>query len=614
MSSEELKGQDGRIIILPDSNLSMNLNVRFRSPSTDSIPEKGSSLNMNSDTISPCQTSESTPVMVSGAVFPSKPPDWCNLKVIHRNIIDPRSYYFLYETEKDALTRDIGKAKVQVLSGTWKFNLAKNPFQGPIDFFKTDFDSSGWDDIAVPGMWQCQGFGKGPQYTNINYPWPVDPPHIPFDDNECGRYRTTFTVQKELADHQQRLRFEGVDSSFTVWVNGQDVGYSQGSRNPSEFDITSFIKFGEENSLCVEVYQRCDGSYIEDQDQLWLSGIFRDVYLHSFPKIHPVDFHVHTLLDAHFEDATLKVDVRMSHDSHVSLKLVDADGKVVAKETEKFTPHGSFKIKVKHPYKWTAEVPYLYNLILDFGGECFTTQRVGFRQTNLINGIFCINGKPVKFRGVNRHEHHPESGRTVPFEWLKADLLLMKAHNINGVRTSHYINDPRLYDLADELGLWILDEADLECHGMGVIGGDAASYCSNNADWEAAYVDRARQMVMRDKNHPCIIMWSLGNEAFYGKNHQAMYDCIKKLDQSRLIHYEGDYWANTADIYSRMYTSAEEITRFATEKKWKKPLVMCEYVHAMGNGPGAIQEYVQAFYDHPRLMGGFVWEWANHVG
>lgn len=278
------------------------------------------------------------------------------------------------------------------------------------------------------------------------------------------------------------------------------------------------------------------------------------------------------------------------------------------------SPIATFSMPMKNPKKWTAETPYLYQLTLSCGGSCVVEQRVGFRVAKLIKGIFTVNGKPIKIRGVNRHEHHPDSGRTVPYEWLRRDLLTMKAYNINAIRTSHYINDTRLYDLADELGLWILDECDLECHGFGDIGGNFADWASNNPAWEKAYVDRARQAVTRDKNHPSVIMWSLGNESSYGRNHQAMADFIHEYDPTRLVHYEADYDARTADIFSRMYTSCDDIIRFATQSDtWEKPLVMCEYIHAMGNGPGNIREYVEAFYKYPRLMGGFVWEWANHV-
>ncbi|GJC98784.1 glycosyl hydrolase family 2 [Colletotrichum higginsianum] len=543
--------------------------------------------------------------------FPKNLPDWSNLKVIHRGTLPPRSYFFLYNNEEDALTRDTSKSKSKLLSGKWKFHLTTSPFHEPRDFYKTDFDTSEWDDIVVPGMWQCQGYGKGPQYTNLNFPWPVDAPNIPYDDNECGRHVTTFQVGDDFADHQLRLRFEGVDSAFTVWVNGKEVGYSQGARNPSEFDVTDLVKIGEDNVLAVEVYQRCDGTYLEDQDQWWLSGIFRDVYLHAFPKFHPVDYHVHTLLDDDYKDATLRVDIELERGAYVDMKLLDADGELVAKDMQIFDRHNSFNIRVKNPHKWTAETPYLYTLVLNFK-NCSLVQRVGFRRTELIKGVFCINGDPVKFRGVNRHEHNPDSGRAVPYEFLKHDLLLMKHFNVNGIRTSHYINDPRLYDLADELGIWILNEADLECHGFGVLGNNAGDWASNNPDWREAYEDRARQMVQRDKNHASVILWSLGNESFYGSNHQHMYDVIKSIDKSRLVHYEGDGGARTADIYSRMYASANDIVNQASERDWSKPLVLCEYIHAMGNGPGGIKEYIDAFYKYPRLMGGFVWEWANH--
>lgn len=347
------------------------------------------------------------------------------------------------------------------------------------------------------------------------------------------------------------------------------------------------------------------------KDQWWLSGIFRDVNLLAFPKVNIEDFKVETHLDKEYKDASLSVKVITSIDCKVDLQLFDASGELVEKQS---TSKGSFSIPIKSPNKWTAETPYLYHLILSVE-DCIVEQRIGFRSSELKNGVFVVNGKPVIFRGVNRHEHHPEFGRAVPCEFLRQDLLLMKKYNINAIRTSHYINDIRLYDLADELGLWVMDECDLECHGIGDIGGDPASWISDNPNWEKAYIDRARQAVMRDKNHPSIIMWSLGNEAYYGRNHQAMYDFIHAYDPTRLIHYEGDQDAKTADIYSKMYTSCDEIITFATQSKtWDKPLVLCEYAHAMGNGPGALKEYIDAFYKYPRLVGGFVWEWANHVG
>ncbi|KAI1118182.1 glycoside hydrolase family 2 protein [Nemania sp. NC0429] len=549
-------------------------------------------------------------------VEPGSVPDWSNLKVIHRNTLPPRSHFHFYDTEEDALSGDVkNKSRAVLLSGTtWGFHLSTSPFKGPRDFHDPDFDHGDWSLIQVPGMWQCQGFGKGPQYTNVNYPFPVDPPHVPYDDNECGRYVVLFTVPERLKDGSQwRLRFEGVDSAFIVWVNGREVGYSQGSRNPSEFDVSDSIKVDGANMLCVEVYQRCDGSYIEDQDQWWLSGIFRDVWLHSFPSSHIEDYFIQTLLDDDYLDADLVVDIKVNKPgSTVSMKLLDREGNIVTDQQHALdTNTGRLKHRMINPEKWTAETPYLYTLILQCGGACIA-QKVGFRCTDLVDGVFCVNGSPIKIRGVNRHEHNAESGRTVPYASLLQDFSTMKSFGINAIRTCHYINDPRFYDLADMLGFWIIDEADLECHGFEMVGGNPASYLSDNPDWKEAYVDRALQMVIRDKNHPSIIMWSLGNEAFYGRNHQAMYDEIKKIDVTRLIHYEGDQHAQTADVFSRMYTPVDQMVKYAEEKEWKKPFVMCEFAHAMGNGPGAVKEYIEAFYKYPRLMGGFVWEWANH--
>ncbi|KAI0477616.1 glycoside hydrolase family 2 protein [Xylariaceae sp. FL0804] len=546
-------------------------------------------------------------------VHPRHLPDWSNLKVIHRGTLPPRSHFHVYDKEADALAGDTGRSRAALLSGTWGFDLSPSPFRGPRDFHQKLSDTE-WALIQVPGMWQLQGFGKGPQYTNVNYPFPVDPPHVPYDDNECGRYVTRFAVPDRLKDGAQwRLRFEGVDAAFTVWLNAQEIGYSQGSRNPSEFDISGALDLDGENTLCVEVYQRCDGSYIEDQDQWWLSGIFRDVWLHSFKESRIEDFHIQTVLDDDYKDACLALKVNLnSTGKTLRTKILDADGRVLLQTVHKpTTTTVTYDYPLKNPEKWTAETPYLYTLVLWFGGA-FISQKVGFRRAELIDGVFCVNGNPVHIRGVNRHEHNAISGRTVPYAAMKQDLVTMKAFHINAIRTCHQINDPRLYDLADEMGFWVLDEADLECHGFGEVGGNPADYASDNPDWEEAYVDRAVQMVQRDKNRACVIMWSLGNEAFYGRNHQAMYDAIKRIDPTRLVHYEGDQEARTADVFSRMYTPVDEMVAHAREPGWTKPFVMCEYMHAMGNGPGGIREYVEAFYAHPRLMGGFAWEWANH--
>ncbi|KAJ2903648.1 hypothetical protein MKZ38_009591 [Zalerion maritima] len=558
--------------------------------------------------------------MATAHVHPATLPDWSNIKVIHRNALHPRSYFHIYNDPSKALARDTSKSRAQLLSGPdtkWLLDVQKSPFDGPTTFYENGYDLRNWKEVQVPGMWQLQGLGKGPAYTNVVYPIPVDPPHVPYDQNECGRYVTKFALSDTVKDKdgQLRLRFEGVDSSFKVWLNGTEVGYSQGSRNPTEFDITSMVKSEGENVLNVEVYQYCDGTYIEDQDQWWLSGIFRDVYIHSFPKVSIQDFFVQTLLDDDYKDATLKVDVDLNGRSEVALRLLDAAGNEIVATSKSIDKKGTFEARIVDPLKWTAETPNLYTLVLGID-SCHLAHNVGFRRTELISGVWCVNGNPVKFRGANRHEHHPETGRTVPLDFAKRDFLIMKSHNINAIRTSHYIDDPRLYAICDELGLWVMDEADLECHGFFECGEPEPrkpeKFTSDNPEWKEQYVDRAKQMVHRDKNHPSIIMWSLGNEAFYGSNHQAMYDYIKSVDQTRLVHYEQDFDAQTVDIHSRMYASVDWITKFAEEKDWKKPLVLCEYIHAMGNGPGGALEYIETFYKYPRLMGGFVWEWANH--
>ena len=574
--------------------------------------------------------------------FPEQKQDWCNLDVIHRNVLPSRSYFFLYETEKDALSANTDLSSSIKLSGTWKFHHSNSPFEAPQGFEAPTYDTSKWSDIQVPGIWQLQGWGK-PHYTNVPYPFFVDPPNVPFDDNQTGSYARKFKVPEKFANQDLRLRFEGVDSAFHVYVNGQPVGYSQGSRNPSEFDITKIVDFSGENTLAVQVYQYCDGSYLEDQDQWRFSGIFRDVLLLAFPSDSIQDFQLHTILDDEYKDAELKVKVSTkTTNPNIVLKLLDTNGAEVVQEAGAIDSSAAeYSLKIANPKKWSAEEPNLYKLVLSFSDR-HIAQNVGFRRIEIKNGIYLVNGKRIVFRGANRHEHHPKYGRAVPYEFMKHDLLTMKRYNLNALRTSHQPSDPRLYALADELGLWIMDEADVECHGFSTVDelalspedrkrpfderkelvyGNSARFTSDNPDWKHHYVDRALQLVHRDKNHPCVVMWSLGNEAFYGCNFRSMYDEIKKIDQSRPIHYEGDFGTGSArsisepetvDIVSRMYPRIEDIIDFAKRSDITKPLVLCEYIHAMGNGPGNIKEYINAFYQHQALQGGWVWEWANH--
>ncbi|KZM23141.1 Beta-galactosidase [Ascochyta rabiei] len=573
--------------------------------------------------------------MASGA-HPSGLPDWNNLDVLHKGTLPVRAYFHNYASEADALTYDVVKSKTHSLSGTWKFEHAYSPFEAPEGFEATSYDTSKWSDIAVPGMWQLQGFGKGPQYTNVQYHIPVDPPNVPFTENETGSYVRKFSVPEDLKNGQIRLRFEGVDSAFHVWVNGKEIGYSQGSRNPDEFDITSVVDLNGENTLAVRVYQHCDGTYIEDQDQWWLSGIFRDVFLVGFSNNSRIEnVFAQTILDSSYVNAELKVKVSATGSGTISIKLLDAEKRVVAsKEADAITGSTTdFSIPVEDPLKWTAESPNLYHLIVSLDSAQYVAHRIGFRQVEMKDGLIKVNGQRIVFRGVNRHEHHPKFGRTIPLDFLKRDLLTMKQHNVNAIRTSHQLNDPRLYALADEMGFWVMDEADLECHGFECIAdaaldskeralpfrerqlltrSKAAEWTTNNPDWTHAYVDRAEHLVKRDQLHPSIIVWSLGNEAFFGRNFKAMYEHIKAYDDSRPIHYEADIFAETMDMYSRMYPPVDEIVKFAEDKSKTKPLVLCEFIHAMGNGPGNIKEYIDAFYKYPTLQGGFAWEWANH--
>ncbi|CAO2649158.1 Nn.00g101070.m01.CDS01 [Neocucurbitaria sp. VM-36] len=567
---------------------------------------------------------------------PTETPDWNNLKVLHRHTLPVRAYFHNYTSETDALTYNVTKSKTRSLSGTWKFQHASSPFEAPEGFETISFDTSKWSDIAVPGMWQLQGFGKGPQYTNVVYPIPVDPPNVSFTENETGSYVKKFHIPEELKDDQIRLRFEGVDAAFHVWVNGEEVGYSQGSRNPDEFDVTGMVNRDGENTLAVRVYQFCDGTYIEDQDQWWLSGIFRDVFLVGFPKDSRIEnVFAQTLLDSTYTDAELKVKVNTFGSGEIMVKVLDAQKQVIGSADAKVNTGGEtqLSIPVQNPLKWTAESPNLYHLLVLLNSEQHIAQRIGFRQVEMKDGLIKVNGERVVFRGVNRHEHHPTFGRAVPFEFMKKDLTTMKCHNINAIRTSHQLNDPRLYDLADEMGFWVMDEADLECHGFETIADaalspteqklpfrerqlltrqKAAQWTTDNPDWTHAYVDRAEALVKRDQLHPSVVVWSLGNEAFFGRNFKAMYEHIKAYDDSRPIHYEADIYAETMDMYSRMYPPIDEIVKFAEDKSKTKPLVLCEFIHAMGNGPGNIKEYIDAFYKYPTLQGGFAWEWANH--
>lgn len=562
--------------------------------------------------------------------------DWENHKLMHRNRQPERAYFVPYSAREDALTLERQRSPwFMLLNGMWKFNYAPSPMEAPQGFYNEDYDAGGWDDIEVPSCWQYKGYGR-PHYTNIMYPFPVDPPFVP-SENPTGCYLREFYIPNNWEGRRTFLRFEGVDSAFHVWVNGQEVGFSKVSRMPSEFDITQFIRPGK-NTLAVRVYQWSDGSYLEDQDMWWLSGIYRDVYLLSRPETMIEDFFVNTHLDDEYRDGVLKVETRLKNNGQaradgysVEMVLLDATESLIGE-----TSAGSISIDandqavfelelpVDNPEKWSAEHPYLYTVVLtlkDADGNIVevVANRVGFRTIELKDGVFLVNGVAIMLKGVNRHDHHPEGGRTVSLETMEQDVLIMKRHNINAVRTAHYPNDPRFYDLCDKYGLYVIDETDLETHGFELAGD--IDRLSDDPDWEEAYVDRVRRMVERDKNHPSIIMWSLGNESGFGCNHVAMGQWIRSRDTSRLIHYEGETARcfkghkdeiKVADVYSTMYTSVEEMIEVGRREDFDHPHIMCEYAHAMGNGPGGLKEYWEAFYTYRRLQGGFIWEWIDH--
>ncbi len=567
-------------------------------------------------------------------------PDFVNPAVFNKGQIAPRGHFIPQATREGALTLNprLGD-RFYLLNGNWKFYYSATPARVPQNFADPSLDTAGWDDIAVPGMWQLQREGKygKPHYTNVQYPIPLDPPFVP-SENPTGIYRREFTLPERWTNDQSLtrffLRFEGIDSVGFIYINGREIGLTKGSRLPSEFEITSFLQPGT-NNLAVKVHQWSDATYMEDQDMWWLSGIFRDVYLIARPAVHIEDVRARTLLEERddYKDADLHVKVKITKheksDHTVKIELLDADGASVF--TSRNEPAGEVirvEADIASPRKWSAEDPYLYTLIVQLSdANCVkevVVQKVGFRQVEIKDGIFNVNGKKVMFKGVNRHEFHPELGRAVPYETMKQDVLIMKRHNINAVRTSHYPPDPRLLDLCDEFGLWVIDECDLETHGFGY-----GSHPKNPTFWHVykdACMNRMRKMVERDKNHACIVMWSLGNESDIGPNHFAMYDVARELDPTRPVHYETDKKSELSDIFSKMYASVatmdeigkgeKDIEHYGEQIKPEvyraKPFVQCEYAHAMGNGPGALKEYWEAFYKHPRHCGGFVWEWIDH--
>ncbi len=555
------------------------------------------------------------------------PRDWENPLLLSRNREPARATLVPYADLDSALHGEREASPFfRLLNGQWEFCYVPSPAAVPDGFEQPGFSAEGWRPLPVPSNWQLHGYGR-PNYTNVAYPYPVDPPHVP-QANPVGLYRCRFTQPAAWAGCQVFLNFDGVDSAFYVWVNGHPAGYSQGAHLPSEFNVTPYLQPGE-NIVAVQVFQWSDGSYLEDQDMWRLSGIFRDVSLVATPPVRVRDVRVRTTFDASYRDAVLDLRVWVRNESAspspemgLTVRLLDAARAVVFEQTLG-APAGvpatgelelALSVPVAAPHPWSAEDPYLYTLLVGLaGGEgLLQTHRVavGFRQVDVIASVFYFNGQPIKLQGVNRHETHPDFGHAVPFESMLQDLRLMKQHNINTVRTSHYPNDPRWLDLCDRYGLYVIDEADQEAHGFERVGDWAQ--LAKDPDWRAAFVDRAERMVERDKNHPSIIIWSLGNETGYGPNHDAMAQAIRALDPTRLIHYESAHEAPLVDVVSVMYPRVDSLIQQGQRTDDPRPFFMCEYAHAMGNGPGNLTEYWEAIRAYPRLMGGCVWEWVDH--
>ncbi len=574
-------------------------------------------------------------------------PDWNNLEVLHRHREPARSTFMPFPDPASLLlNRPQGSPFFLDLNGVWKFRFSPRQDGRPQDFYRSDYDDGGWDDILVPGNWELQGFGV-PIYTDTEYLFPPDPPRVPLDDNPVGAYRRTFSLPPDWEGKRVFLHFGGVRSAMTVWVNGQTVGYSQGSKTPAEFDITPFVRFHAENVLAVEVVRFSDGSYLEDQDYWKISGIERDVFLLCTPQVRIRDFFARAALDPEGSRGLLSVEVEvkdhstalevMDHTAAVEIKdrttapdeapyilildLFDEQNQPVHKSLSRdFTPASAgasemqirFEEEIPRPAPWTAETPHLYSLSLSLRNasgqviQCVGC-RVGFRNVEIAGGLLKVNGRAVTLRGVNRHEHDPRTGRYVSEESMLEDIRLMKQLNINAVRTSHYPNTPRWYELCDEYGLYLIDEANIESHGMGY---DPERTLGNDPAWKAAHLDRTVRMVERDKNHASVIIWSLGNEAGDGINFEATYAWIKRRDPGRPVQYEMADLRPHTDIFCPMYARIHTLEDYAAQKR-ARPLILCEYAHAMGNSVGNLQDYWDVIERHEQLQGGFIWDWAD---
>lgn len=546
--------------------------------------------------------------------------EWENERINQINREPMHAHFVPYSSEKAALDKDISQERRHSLNGTWKFNFAKNPDSRPVSFFETDYDVSGWSDIQVPGSWELQGF-DAPIYTDTRYPFPPDPPHVPTDYNPVGSYITTFTIPEKLNGMDIILQFGGVESAFYCWVNGQFVGYSEDSRLPADFKISKYLKGGE-NKLAVEVYRYSDGSYLEAQDYWRYSGIERNVWLIGRPKVRIRDFEIIADLTNNYHDGQL--DLSFTLDNHQAIKgtaiqfrIMDGQKEIASSQLNAKTNNDTilrFSKEFPEVKTWTAETPNLYTLIVNTlrNGkvtESFT-HRFGFRKVEIRNGMLQVNGTPILIKGVNRHEHDKNNGRTITTESMVEDIRLMKQFNINAVRCSHYPNYEEWYELCDEFGIYLVDEANIESHGM--TDHPTTRTLANWDGWEIPYMERMQRMVERDKNFTSIITWSLGNESGYGKHFETIYHWTKKRDPRRPVQYEGERGKGLSDIYCPMYARIWSLRQWANQRQ-AKPLILCEYAHAMGNSVGNLQDYWDLVYKYDNLQGGFIWDWVDQT-
>ena len=546
-----------------------------------------------------------------------------NLSVLHENTMPARAYYIPASKRMDNLVEHREESdRMQLLNGTWKFQYFNSIYDIQDSFFEKNYDTENFDEIQVPSVWQMAGYDTH-QYTNIRYPFPFDPPYVP-QDIPCGVYVHTFEYSRDEKAPKSFLNFEGVDSCFYVWINGSYIGYSQVSHMTSEFDVTDVLQDGT-NTVAVLVMKWCDGSYLEDQDKFRMSGIFRDVYILKRPKQAISDYHIKTRI----EDMLAKVEIEMKFYSplNVKISIEDRNGAVVALGS--IAEEGTAVLEIASPELWNTENPYLYKLILETENEVIV-DHIALRKIEIKDQVIYLNGQKIKFRGVNRHDSDPVTGFTINPEQITTDLTLMKQHNFNAIRSSHYPNAPFFYEMCDKYGFMVIDEADIEAHGPFMIyRKEDTDYnrfkrwnekIADDPVWEEAIVDRVKLMVERDKNRFCIVMWSMGNESAYGCNFEKALEWTKNFDPDRITQYESARYRNydetydysNLDVYSRMYPALSEIQEYL-DKDGSKPFLLVEYCHSMGNGPGDFEDYFQMIQDNDKMCGGFVWEWCDHA-